>query len=141
MKGVFPMSTKAVVYATGMTGHTKAVAEYIAKKLEADVVNLKDQAKPDLSKYDTVIVGTGVHAGKPYKPVVELLQDKAALEGKKVSLFVLCMYKDEKGKTQLDKVSKELGVEDAVFFNSKDTSGSPKVDEYAARLRSPWASP
>ncbi|MDO5861243.1 MAG: flavodoxin domain-containing protein [Thermoplasmata archaeon] len=132
--------SKAIIYATGITKNTKAVADYMAKQLGADVFNLKDLSKLDISGYDTIIFGTGIHAGKPYKPVVEFIENnKEALAGKKQYLFIECMYNKEKGDAQCAKVAEQLGISDAVYFNKKaeemNEAGFPKaVDEFIARL-------
>ena len=130
----------AVIYATKLTKHTKAAAEYIAKRLGADIFNLKDLTRIDISGYDTIIFGTGIHAGKPYKPVVEFIQNnKDALEEKRKFLFIECMYNGEKGEAQRAKVSEELGISDSVFFNTKsekmNEAGFPEeIDEFISRI-------
>lgn len=130
----------AVIYATGMTKHTKAAAEYIAGKLKADIFNLKELSRIDISGYDTIVFGTGIHAGKPYKQVVDFIQsNKAALDGKKTYLFIECIYKGEKGEAQRAKVSEELGISDSVFLNSKDENmneaGFPAaIDDFISRI-------
>lgn len=130
----------AVIYATGMTKHTKAAAEYIAGKLKADTFNLKQITKIDISGYDTIVFGTGIHAGKPYKQVVDFIKDnKSALEGKKTYLFIECIYNGEKGEAQCKKVSEELGIKDAIFLNTKgpdmNEAGFPKaIDDFIAKI-------
>ncbi len=134
------MGRTAVIYATGLTKNTKKVAEYIAKKIGADIFNLKEITLINLTEYDTVIFGTGIHAGKPYKQVVEFIdKNKDALMQKKQYLFIECMYNGEKGDAQRDAIAQELGIKNAVYFNKKDNemneAGFPKaVDEFIARL-------
>ncbi len=135
------MSNVAILYASGVTKNTDRIAHYIAKKVDADIFNLKEITLIDLKEYKTIVFGTGIHAGKPYKPVVSFIQNnKGQLDGKDVKLFICCMYNDDKGKNQCSKVSEELGVPDAVFFNKKEKEmneeGIPSsVDAFAARLR------
>ncbi len=135
------MVKTAILYASGMTKNTKRLAEYIARKVDADTFNLKEMTLIDVSGYETIVFGTGIHAGKPYKQVLSYVQaNKKALEGKDVKLFISCMYNDEKGKDQCAKVSKEFGIPDAVFFNKKEPQmnddGFPaSVDAFIARLR------
>lgn len=132
----------AIIYASGMTKHTKEVAEYMARELKADIFNLKQITKINMTDYDTVLFGTGVHAGKPYKPLVQFLEaNRDALAGKKTYLFIECMYNDEKGDAQRDKIAEQLGIPNAVYFNTKsdemNEAGFPAaVDEFIARLRS-----
>ena len=134
------MGKSAVIYATGMTKNTKKAAEYIAKKTGSDVFNLKEITLINMDEYDTIIFGTGIHAGKPYKPLVEFLdKNKDNLNGKKLHLFIECMYNGEKGDKQRDAVAEMLGIHDAVYFNKKaeemNDAGLPAaVDDYIARL-------
>lgn len=134
------MGSTAIIYASGMTKHTKTVADYMARQLKADVFNLKQITKINVSDYDTVVFGTGIHAGKPYKPVVEFLEaNKDALKGKRLFLFIECMYNGEKGDAQRDKVAEALGIKDAVYFNAKgcemNEAGVPvAVDEFIAKI-------
>ncbi len=134
------MATTAVIYSTGMTKNTKKLGDYIASKIGADRFNLKDITKIDISGYDRIIFGTGVHAGKPYKEVKEFIDaNKDALAGKTLKLFISCMYKDEKGNKQCKAISEQFGIPDAVYFNKKaeemNEAGFPKaVDDYIAKL-------
>ena len=134
------MGKTAVIYATSMTKHTKEVADYIARKLNADVFNLKEITKVNTTGYDQIVFGTGIHAGKPYKPLVEFLENnKDAIAGKKTWLFIECMYNGEKGDKQRDAVAQQLGFQRAVYFNKKaeemNEAGLPKaVDEFIAGL-------
>ena len=131
---------KAVIYATGITKNTKKLAEYIAKSTGAEIFNLKEITKIDVSGFDEIIFGTGIHAGKPYKPVREFIDNnKEALADKKLFLFISCMYNDEKGDKQCETVSNEFGISDAVYFNKKaeemNEAGFPAaVDEFIKRL-------
>lgn len=134
------MGKIAVIYATGMTKNTKKVAEYIARQTGGDIFNLKEITRIDISGYDTLVFGTGIHAGKPYKPLVEYLEkNKESFSQKKLFLFIHCMYNGEKGEKQRDAVAEQLGIHHAVFFNKKaddmNEAGLPKaVDEFIARL-------
>ena len=135
------MVKTVILYASGMTKNTKRLAEYIGKRVDADLFDLKEMTLIDVSGYETVVFGTGIHAGKPYKPVLKFVEDnRKSLEGKDVKLFISCMYNDEKGRNQCAKVSKEFGIPDAVFFNKKEPQmnddGFPaSVDAFIARLR------
>ncbi len=123
-----------------MTKNTKQVAEYIARKTGSDIFNLKEITLINMDEYDSVIFGTGIHAGKPYKPLVEFLdKNKDNLNGKKLHLFIECMFNGEKGDKQRDAVAEMLGIHDAVYFNKKademNDAGLPAaVDEFIARL-------
>ncbi|MCQ2086272.1 MAG: hypothetical protein MJY54_02480 [archaeon] len=124
------MST-AIVYSS-MLGGTRRAAEYIGSKIGADVINVKDAG--DISKYDRIIIGSGVYAGRVPKSIVKLVKGS---NHPNVYLFLSCLYNGEKGTAQLKKVSEDLDVKDAVFFNKiKKQIGveGSELDEYATRL-------
>lgn len=134
------MGKIAVIYATGMTKNTKKVAEYIARRTGADIFNLKEITMINTSEYDTIVFGTGIHAGNPYKPLVEFLDNnRNSLAQKKLYLFIDCIYSGEKGDKQCENVSQKLGIPKAVYFNKKademNEAGFPKaVDDFIAEL-------
>jgi len=100
-----------VIYAS-KTGNTKAVATYIASKLSCDIAELgKDDI--NIAGYDRIVIGSGVYAGKLSKAVRNFLAEKD-FEGKNVSFFLTCMFKDAKGEEQLKKL-----VEPYPFITSK----------------------
>ena len=125
--------TTAVIYAS-KTGTTKKVAEYIAGKIGAKAISIKEN--PDLPSYDRIIIGCGVYAGKPSKIMrkyVEANKDKLA----DASLFVTCLYNDEKGAKQLEAIAESFGIADAIFFDgAKKQIGveGSKLEEYIATL-------
>ncbi len=132
-------NTTAVIYASKL-GKTRKVGNYIAKSINADMFDLKKQTMINMSAYNRIIFGTGIHAGKPYKSLVTFLEvNKAELAKKKTSLFICCMYNDEKGQAQCERVSGELGIAEAVFFDGKSEKNEEgfeiAVDDFIAKLR------
>ena len=134
------MGKTAVIYATGMTKNTKKFAEYIARKIGADIFNLKEITMINTTEYGTIVIGTGIHAGKPYKPLVEYIEkNKDSLVQKRLFLFIDCLYNGEKGDKQRDAVAERLGIQKSVYFNKKademNEAGFPKaVDDFIAEL-------
>jgi len=125
------MANKAVLYSSAL-GKTKKIANYVAKGLDADVFDLKKQKSVDISGYDHIIFGTGIHAGRPYGALVDFLSNnKDQLTGKKASLFISCTFNGEKGETQLKKVSAELGISDAFFFHGKGEKNGEGMEKSA----------
>jgi menaquinone-dependent protoporphyrinogen oxidase len=106
-----------IVYASKL-GSTRKVAEYIAGKIGSAAIDLKSDPNPDVSKFDKVIIGSGVYAGKPSKRVNTFIKG-ADLGGKDVRMFVCCMFNDEKGDRQLKQISDMTGFP-AVYFSGKD---------------------
>ena len=130
--------TKAVVY-TSKLGKTRKIARYIAKELNADEFDLKKQSVIDLSGYDHIVFGTGIHAGKPYGALVSFLEEnKNQLMNKKESLFISCMYDDMKGTKQLERISTELKIRDSFFFHGKgeknDAGMETSVDAFIKEM-------
>ena len=96
------MST-LIVYATKY-GFTKTCAEILAKKLgeNVDIYELNSNL-PDLKKYDKVIIGGSIYAGKIRKPVMRFCTDNLnTLKGKKLGLFICGMAKEDDAQKQLE---------------------------------------
>ena len=125
--------TTAVIYSS-KTGNTKKVAEYIAQKIGAELINVKECN--NISGYDRIILGCGVYAGKPAKVMRQFVENnKDKLSG--ASLFVTCLYNDEKGAKQLETIANSFGIADAIFFDkAKKQIGveGSKLEEYIASL-------
>ena len=74
---------------SGVTGESaNIIAEVLRQKygFDVDVVDLKEQSKPELSKYENIFVGSGIRMGKWYGKAKKLLKND--FEGKKVAIFV-----------------------------------------------------
>lgn len=78
-------------------GAAKKCADWIAEKLgeKADVVDLA-KTKPDLAKYDKVILGGSIYAGNiPNVMKNFCAQNLDALKSKKLGLYICCMAEGE----------------------------------------------
>ena len=91
----------AILYTT-RHGTTEKVARTIAEGLcdsgEVDLVNLRFYRDQPLDRYDTVVLGTSIHMGRPDKAMqryVTETKNKNALEARRVGLFLCCMHTDE----------------------------------------------
>ena len=113
---IFSMSTIIVYASSG--GNTKAVAEYIASKTGGEAVNVSDAGSKDLSSYDIVVIGGRVWAGSIPKELVSYVQkNKDVISQKKSAFYVCCMYNDDKGQNQCDKLASDVGISNHAFFN------------------------
>lgn len=122
------MTKVAIVYASKL-GKTRKTAKHIANELKADSFDLKKQTVINLSEYEHIIFGTGIRAGKPYRSLIEFLNNnKDQLKGKKESLFLCCKFDAEKGDEQLRKVSDELGIKDAFYFTNRGEKNEEGVE-------------
>lgn len=125
--------TSAVIY-TSKTGGTKKVANYIASKIGAEAIQLTDGIDP--SKYEKVILGSGVYAGKISKAMMTFI-DANRDRLKDASLFVCCMFDGDKGAKQLEKISETTGIADAIFFTKPKAQmekADSKLNEYIKTL-------
>ncbi len=93
-----------VTYATNH-GATAAAAETLGQAIGGDVtvLDIKDDPKHDISAYDTVLLGGSIHAGNIQRRVRKFCEsNKTALLGKRLGLFVSCMYEGDKARQQFD---------------------------------------
>ena len=105
----------AVFYFTKL-GSTGKIAKYIAERIGAEAVDLSKEPNADPSKYDRVILGSGVYGGSPSKTIREFAE-KHRDSMPKINLYLVCAFKDKKAEDQLEKISNELGVADSIYFN------------------------
>ncbi len=97
------MST-AIVYITkhGCTGKASRI---LGEKLGNDVtvINLKSDGEPDLSLYDTVIVGGSIHVGKIQRRIKKFIEKhREELLTKRIGLYLCCMYEGETAEKQFE---------------------------------------
>jgi len=89
----------AIIYASKY-GTTEKIAGSIAKKLkntnEVALFSLKKNLNPDISGFDTVILGTSVYAGRASKKMKTFCRmNEPVLLQKKTGLFVCGMHTDK----------------------------------------------
>lgn len=85
-------------------GFTKTCAEILGEKLEGkvDICDLRSN-HPDLTKYDKVIIGGSIYAGKIRKPVMSFCSDNQdTLKDKKTGFFICGMAKEDDAQKQLE---------------------------------------
>lgn len=123
-----------VIYAS-KTGNTRKIAQYIAEKTGSALTDLKKDS-PDLSAHDVVVFGSGVYAGRPSKAVKKfVLENSGPLSGKKVAFFLSCMFDDDKGAEQLNKITSDFPfVSLKAFFPGKQKDMSD-VDRFIDSLK------
>ena len=102
------MST--LIFYTSRHGCTEKTAEILKSKLDDAVtmVNLKKNKKPDLSAFDTIIIGGSIHAGKmPGSLRKYLANNLDALKKKRLALYLCCMEEGEGAQRQFDEAFPE----------------------------------
>lgn len=91
-----------IIYAT-KNGTTKKTAEIISEKLGGcDIFNI-DKDKLDLSKYDTVIIGSNIRMGTVDKKISKLMLQFIKPLTKLKRAFFLCCAFDENGSGYLER--------------------------------------
>lgn len=90
------MST-AIVYMS-KHGTTQKLAKMLQEKIENDakLIDLRKVQKPDISIYDTVIIGGSIHAGMIQNRIKKFCESNSELLiTKTLGLFLCCMYEEE----------------------------------------------
>ena len=134
------MGGTVIIYSS-FAGKTRRIAKYLAEKLDADIFDLKLQTNIDLSSYDRIIIGTGVHAGNPYGRVTRFVEaHEDIFLDKQMFLFVSCLYDGEHAAKQCSEIAKDFHINNVVYFctrGEKNEAGLNKdVDAFVERMRS-----
>ena len=121
----------AVVF-TSKFGATRRAAEYIAKELNADLLDLK-QGSPQLTDHDAVVFGSGIYMGGMPRSIRMFISSNAeSLTDKKIAVFVCCTHSGEKADKQLVTATEYIkGVKASAYLCSKN-KGSSGFDNAAA---------
>ena len=87
-----PMSDRTLVAYFTKGGATARYAEIIAQTLTAaghhvDLVNLRQERKPELSPYRNIVLGTGVRIGLVYRVARRFLR-RNDFHGKRLAIFL-----------------------------------------------------
>ena len=93
---------------TGTTTECVRLLRHFLQRRKPDVANLMTDT-PDLSLYDTVIVGGPVRHAKLHPTVLKFLRDHTEeLKAKRLGCFIVCGFADE-AEEQIDRIfSKDL---------------------------------
>ena len=97
------MST-LIVYVSSH-GCTEKAAQMLAEQLKDEVtlVNMKKSSRPDLSSYDTIIIGGSIHAGRIQGRVKRFCRAHPdTLKQKRLGLFLCCMEEGDNAQKQFD---------------------------------------
>jgi menaquinone-dependent protoporphyrinogen oxidase len=143
----------AIVYMT-KHGCTEKAAQILMEKLGGDVaaVNLKSAGEPDLSQYDTVIIGGSIYAGKIQVRVTKFIEKhREVLLTKRLGLYLCCMFDGETAGKQFEEAypwelrdhacatglfAGELDFSKMNFFERKIVKKVANIEESVSRLDS-----
>ena len=90
-------------------GTTKEYAEWIAKELNGDIYSINKFNENILNNYDTIIIGSGLYAGK-VKGVDLLVKNYETLKNKKLVIFT-CGLADYSKSENMDSIFGRLKKE------------------------------
>ena len=79
------MAKSLIVYFSKY-GTTKEYAEWIAQELNGDIYSINNFKENTLNNYDTIIIGSGLYAGK-VKGINLLIKNYESLKNKKLVIF------------------------------------------------------
>jgi len=83
-------------------GSTENAALLLKEKLKAEtnIINLKNVKNPDLSEYDTIVLGASIYMGKIQKQMRKFIQDHMnELLKKNIALFIMAGQKEKAQET------------------------------------------
>ncbi len=96
---------KGILIYLSKHGTTEKVARQMHSLLgdEFLLINLKTTKLPELSQYDTIIIGGSIHAGSIQKEIHLLCKNNLTLLlQKQLGLFLCCMYEGEVAKQEFN---------------------------------------
>ncbi|MEI7999136.1 MAG: flavodoxin [Candidatus Omnitrophota bacterium] len=153
--------SKTIIIYYSFEGNTKFIADYLAEKLDAEILSLKPEKeisthgfmkyfwagrqavmkiKPplkkyvfDVNKYDIIILGCPIWAG-PIAPPLRTFLSENKIEGKKVAFF--CTHKGGKGRA-LESAQKLLG-DNNEYLGSIDVNSPLTNEGFSFDLLNEW---
>lgn len=96
-----------LIYST-MTGHSKKIADAIAKDLDITALNIKDN--PKIENLDLLFIVGGIYGGKSSEDLINYCKNLDSNNVKKVALITSCCSKDT-SKNVLKQILEEKQIE------------------------------
>ncbi|HLW10676.1 MAG TPA: flavodoxin domain-containing protein [Fermentimonas sp.] len=99
------MNNSLIIYASDHGTVEKCAKElFVQLDGKVDLCNLNVRnSNPDLSTYDTIIIGGSIHSGKIQNVIAQFCEENIdLLSTKNIGLFINCLYSGEKAQQQLD---------------------------------------
>ena len=97
---------KVLVMYFSKYGSTKKYAEWIASELNGDVHNIKNIKQDILGNYDTIILGSGLYAGK-IEGINIIINNYETIKDKKLIIFT-CGLADYSKTENINNINKRL---------------------------------
>lgn len=104
------MSNRILIVYASKYGCTEKAALLLQTRLDgAEVANLRSGKLPDLTSYDTVILGASIYYGRIRKEMAAFTaQHKQELLSKRLGLFICAGMTGEKGEQELKQAYPEI---------------------------------
>jgi menaquinone-dependent protoporphyrinogen IX oxidase len=97
---------KVLVMYFSKYGSTKKYAEWIASELNGDIYNIKNVKQNILENYDTIILGSGLYAGK-IEGINIIINNYETIKDKKLIIFT-CGLADYNKTENINNINKRL---------------------------------
>ena len=110
------------------TGNTQQLAQAIADKINAPLLNIEGILPSTVETFDPLILGTPVNGASPAKEIIAFIKNMNKVEGKKAIIF--CTYHLFGNERTLKAMEKELAAKgyDTVYKLSKKTKPNKEAD-------------
>lgn len=114
-----------IIYASTHHGNTKKVVEQMAKYLSADLIDILQNEKPDISSYDIVGLASGVYFYSFHEKIKVFVNSNCFQKEQKVFLVATCGVQYIDYTKNIKKILKEKGVKCLGSFQCRgyDTYG------------------
>lgn len=79
-----------IIYASTHHGNTKKVAEYMAECISADLIDITQNAAPDITSYDVIGFASGVYFHSLHEKIKQYIEHTSFDQKQKVFLIATC---------------------------------------------------
>lgn len=78
---------KTLIIYSSYDGQTKKIAEFIAQKINAEVIALEQSAVKNLDDFERIIIGASIRYGHFNKALYKFIEKQTALLNRKTTAF------------------------------------------------------
>lgn len=89
---------KTLIIYSSKYGGTEKLANIVKENLSggAEIVDISEQESVDLQKYNGILIGTSIYAGKARKDIINFcIKNLEELLDKKTGIFISCWFEDK----------------------------------------------
>lgn len=129
-----------ILYATKY-GCSERCSKILSEKIigEVDLVNIAKDSRPDLSKYEKVIIGGPIYMGVMNKDITDFCNNNIKeLHDKKIALFVCSMFGDNRTEENMERAFpnelKQVAVDMKLFGGELNVDKMKFMDKFIAKM-------